>query len=76
MNSKRQLSIVDFSSTRARQPDSEVSSKTVKPGREPAPTSILDPRFKYNSSAATDLRAKFKALGFKTPKPRKPQFGK
>lgn len=77
MNSKRQLSIVDFSSTRARQPDPEADRKTVsKPLREPAPTSILDPRFKYNSSAATDLRAKFKALGFKTPKPRKPQYGK
>ena len=40
------------------------------------PTSILDQRFKYRSSAETDLRARFKALGFKTPKPKKPQFGK
>jgi hypothetical protein len=40
------------------------------------PTSILDQRFKYRSSAETDLRSRFKALGFKTPKPKKPQFGK
>lgn len=65
MNPKKKLTIVDFSPIRARPhtPD-------------PQPTSILDSRFKYTSSSATDLRAKFKALGFKTPKPRKPQFGK
>ncbi len=34
-------------------------------------TSILDQRFKYTSSAATDLRAKFKALGFKPTKPKR-----
>lgn len=39
------------------------------------PTSILDQRFKYRSSAETDLRAKFKAMGFKTPKPKRPKFG-
>jgi hypothetical protein len=47
------------------------------PARAPAdadkPTSILDQRFR---SVETDLRARFKAMGFKTPKPKKPQFGK
>jgi len=78
MNHKHKLSVVDFSPTRARQENSEAGKKTAKPlpAPEPAPTSILDSRFKYTSSSATDLRAKFKAMGFKTPKPRKPQFGK
>jgi hypothetical protein len=40
------------------------------------PTSILDQRFRYQGSVETDLRARFKAMGFKTPKPKKPQFGK
>ena len=35
------------------------------------PTSILDQRFKYTSSAATDLKAKFKAMGFKPTKPKR-----
>jgi hypothetical protein len=50
------------------------------PARAPAdtdkPTSILDQRFRYRSSAETDLRARFKAMGWKPPKPKKPQFGK
>lgn len=40
------------------------------------PTSILDQRFSYQGAVDTDLRARFKAMGFKTPKPKKPQFGK
>ena len=35
------------------------------------PTSILDQRFRYTSSAATDLKAKFRAMGFKPPKPKR-----
>ena len=35
------------------------------------PTSILDQRFRYTSSAATDLKAKFKAMGFKPTKPKR-----
>jgi hypothetical protein len=76
MNHKHKLSVVDFSPTRARQQEGEAGSKTVKPTPDPKPTSILDARFNYTSASATDLRAKFKAMGFKTPKPKKPQFGK
>ena len=50
-------------------------TRAPEPEQGPA-TSILDHRFKYRSAAETDLRARFKALGFKTPKPKKPQFGK
>lgn len=50
------------------QPDAR--PKRVKP-QTPKATSILDQNFNYTSSAGTDLRAKFKALGFKTPKPKK-----
>ena len=49
---------------------------TRAPTPAPRPVSILDQKFKYTGSAETDIRARFKALGFKTPKPRKPQFGK
>jgi hypothetical protein len=35
------------------------------------PTSILDQRFRYTSSAATDLKAKFRAMGFKPTKPKR-----
>lgn len=67
MTAKKKLQVVDFSHTRA-------PTRASLP--EPKATSILDQRFKYTGSAETDLRAKFKALGFKTPKPRKPQYGK
>lgn len=40
------------------------------------PVSILDQRFRYQGAVETDLRARFKALGFKTPKPQRPKFGK
>jgi hypothetical protein len=39
------------------------------------PTSILDQEFDYTPAAATDLAARFKAMGFKA-KPKKPKFGK
>jgi len=63
MQAKQKLSIVKNSPARA-------ISQADKP------TSILDQRFRYQGSVETDLRARFKALGFKTPKPKKPQFGK
>jgi hypothetical protein len=63
MQAKQKLSIVKNSPARA-------ISQADKP------TSILDHRFKYQGSVETDLRARFKAMGFKTPKPKKPQFGK
>ena len=66
MNTKKKLQVVDFSHTRAH----------TRAPAEPKATSILDPKFKYTGSAATDLRARFKALGFKTPKPQRPKFGK
>ena len=34
-------------------------------------TSILDQNFAYTPAAATDLRSKFKQMGFRTPKPKK-----
>ena len=51
------------------QPDAQPSArpKRVKP-QAPKATSILDQNFAYTSSAGTDLRARFKAMGFKTPK--------
>jgi hypothetical protein len=51
------------------QPDAQPSArpKRLKP-QAPKATSILDQNFAYTSSAGTDLRAKFKAMGFKTPK--------
>lgn len=64
MSPVKKFALVEKISPRA--PDQRVADK---------PTSILDQRFKYRSSAETDLRAKFKALGFKTPKPKKPKFG-
>ena len=64
MSPAKKLSIVKISPARA--PD---------PTRD-KPTSILDQRFAYTSSAETDLKARFKALGWKPPKPQKPRFGK
>jgi len=51
------------------QPDAQPSArpKRLKP-QAPKATSILDQNFSYTSSAGTDLRARFKAMGFKTPK--------
>jgi hypothetical protein len=54
------------------QPDAQPSARPKSPKlSSPKPTSILDQNFNYTSAAGTDLRAKFKALGFKTPKPKK-----
>jgi hypothetical protein len=53
----------------------KISPRAPNPRESDKPTSILDQRFKYRSSAETDLRARFKAMGFKTPKPKKPKFG-
>jgi hypothetical protein len=53
----------------------KISPRAPTPREADKPVSILDQRFKYRSSAETDLRARFKAMGFKTPKPKKPKFG-
>jgi hypothetical protein len=50
----------------AKQPSAR--PKRLGKAETPKPVSILDQNFAYTSSASTDLRAKFKALGFKTPK--------
>ena len=52
----------------AKQPDARPFRK--KQQAEKA-TSILDQNFAYTNSAATDLRARFKQMGFRTPKPKK-----
>jgi hypothetical protein len=54
------------------QPDAQSSArpKRLKP-QTPKATSILDQNFAYTSAAGTDLRAKFRAMGFKTPKVKK-----
>jgi hypothetical protein len=54
----------------------KISPRAPNPREVDKPTSILDQRFKYAGAVETDLRARFKAMGFKTPKPKKPQFGK
>ena len=55
------------------QPDAQPSArpKRFSKTQTPKATSILDQNFAYTSSAGTDLRAKFKAMGFKTPKVKK-----
>lgn len=52
-------------------PDSQPSARPKSPKQSVKATSILDQNFDYTSAAGTDLRAKFKALGFKTPKVKK-----
>lgn len=52
----------------AKQPSARPFSKKQQAVKA---TSILDQNFAYTSAAGTDLRAKFKALGFKTPKVKK-----
>ena len=54
----------------------KISPRAPDPARDDKPISILDQRFKYSGAVETDLRARFKALGFKTPKPQRPKFGK
>jgi len=65
MQPKQKLSIVKNSPARASAPKSEPAE----------PLTILDPKFRW-TPPGTDIRERFKALGFKTPKPKKPQFGK
>jgi len=57
-------------STPLAQPDAQPSARPKRLGKAetPKPVSILDQNFAYTSAAGTDLRAKFKAMGFKTPK--------
>ena len=50
----------------AKQPSAR--PKRLGKAETPKPVSILDQNFNYTSAAGTDLRARFKALGFKTPK--------
>jgi len=51
-------------------------ARVSAPQSEPAePLTILDPKFRW-TPPGTDIRERFKAMGFKTPKPKKPQFGK
>lgn len=42
---------------------------------KPQPTTILDPAFHW-TPPGTDIRERFKAYGWKPPKPQKPKFGK
>ena len=58
-----------YSITPLAHPDEQPQTrpKRLKP-QTPKATSILDQNFSYTSSAGTDLRARFKAMGFKTPK--------
>lgn len=53
----------------------KISPRAPDPARDDKPTSILDQRFRYQGAVETDLRARFKAMGFKTPKPKRPKFG-
>lgn len=54
----------------------KISPRAPNPRESDKPTSILDQRFRYQGAVDTDLRARFKAMGFKTPKPQRPKFGK
>ena len=68
MSSAKKLYAVTPLAHPAKQPDAR--PKRVRPAME-KPTSILDQNFAYTPAAATDLRARFKAMGFRTPKPKK-----
>ena len=69
MSSAKKLYAVTPLAHPAKQPDAR--PKREKQQAVEKPTSILDQNFAYTNSAATDLRAKFKAMGFRTPKPKK-----
>jgi hypothetical protein len=56
-------------------PKHPASQPGARPQVKTKPTSILDQEFDYTPAAATDLAARFKAMGFKA-KPKKPKFGK
>jgi hypothetical protein len=68
MSSAKKLYAVTPLAHPASQP--RTSPKREKQQAEKA-TSILDQNFAYTPAAATDLRARFKAMGFRTPKPKK-----
>ena len=68
MSSAKKLYAVTPLAHPASQP--RTSPKREKQQAEKA-TSILDQNFAYTNSAATDLRARFKQMGFRTPKPKK-----
>ena len=53
------------------QPDAQPSARPKSPKQAVKATSILDQNFAYTSAAGTDLRARFKAMGFKVPKVKK-----
>ena len=56
----------------ATQPDARPKSpKLSNPKQAEKPVSILDQNFNYTSAAGTDLRARFKSMGFKVPKVKK-----
>ncbi len=68
MSTPKKLYAVTPLAHAASQPSARPFSKKQKAEKA---TSILDQNFAYTSAAGTDLRAKFKALGFKTPKVKK-----
>jgi hypothetical protein len=53
------------------QPDAQPSARPKSPKQAEKPVSILDQNFAYTSAAGTDLRARFKSMGFKVPKPKR-----
>jgi len=65
MSPAKKLALVKNSPARASAPKPESSE----------PLTILDSKFRW-TPPGTDIRERFKAMGFKTPKPKKPQFGK
>ena len=74
MSSAKKLYAVTPLAHPASQPDARPKGLTVGRPKRPAmdkPTSILDQNFAYTPAAATDLRARFKQMGFRTPKPKK-----
>jgi hypothetical protein len=59
-------------STPLAQPDAQPSARPFSKKQQAVKaTSILDQNFAYTSAAGTDLRARFKSMGFKVPKPKR-----
>lgn len=67
MTAQKKLSIVKNSPARAPAPAPKPASSE--------PLTILDPKFRW-TPPGTDIRERFAKLGWKPPKPKKPQFGK
>jgi hypothetical protein len=65
MSPAKKLALVKNSPARVSAPKGESSE----------PLTILDSKFKW-TPPGTDIRERFKAMGWKAPKPKKPQFGK